>query len=166
MEFGKGELGKTRSTGWLLLIVISIWNKIWYNLKQKNFKSPPTELWKSFQLNWKEHLVRIQWMHFSISPQVWILCHCQTLWNLTLSQEKRSGYALYPSIASTWTTPWPKLEPQCLFNFSTHSREAWKHDTRHKGTFQLCQSLVNGLYPILSVLRNKAENIKNSLNIW
>ena len=55
-------------------------------------------------------------------------------------------HALFPFSAWRWTTPKLKLEPQYQFNASTHSREAWKHGTRHKGTFQLCQSLVNVLY--------------------
>ena len=40
----------------------------------------------------------------------------------------------------------PSLNLNHLFNASTHSREAWKYGTRHKGTFQLCQSLVSVLY--------------------
>ena len=48
--------------------------------------------------------------------------------------------------------PQLKLELQYLFNASTHSREAWKHGTRHKGTFQLCQSLVNVLYFIILLI--------------
>ena len=55
------------------------------------------------------------------------------------------GYALFPSIAGTWTTFQPKPEPQCLFNLSIHSCEVLKHGKWHKGTFQLSQSLVNGL---------------------
>ena len=34
------------------------------------------------------------------------------------------GYALFSFSALTWITPWLKLEPQYLFNASTHSREA------------------------------------------
>ena len=95
---------------------------------------------------------------------MWILRHCQTLWNLTPSEEKRSGettnqnsywhdYSLFPSRARTCTTPLPKPEPQCLFNFSTHPCAAWKHGTRHKTTFQLCQSLVNGFYTVRQWLK-------------
>ena len=101
-------------------------------------------------------------MDFQLIPQVWTLCHCQTLWKLTLSGAKCSsettnqdghchGYALFPFSAWTWITPSFKLEPQYLFNASTHSRQAWKHGTRHKGTFQLCQSLVNVLYLMLRI---------------
>ena len=143
------ELKRAWSTRQLFLI-ISIWNKLHHNYKaKKTFKSLPAKIWKSFLWNWKENLVRAQWMDSSsVNPLPF-----PDISKLTLSEEKCSGettnqdghchgYALFPFGAWTWTTPKPKLEPQDLFNASTHSREAWKYGTRHKGTFRLSESTI------------------------
>ena len=108
-----------------------------------------------------------------------------TLWKFTISEEKCSGettnqddhchgYALFPFSAWTWITAWLKLEPQHLFNASTHLREAGKHGTRHKGTFQLSQSLVNVLYTTVepsnqdrfSSISDQGKYRKISTSVW
>ena len=63
--------------------------------KRKKIKSPSTEILEKFLIELKGKQSSVNALLNKSSS----VNHCQTLWNLTLSEEKRSGYALYPPIA-------------------------------------------------------------------